>query len=337
MAQHIVRQVPKDHRKMPVTGTEAFALRAVLARAAALAGERLLTYEKGSGEFDSPDRSHMSSRNDLEGTALVVRYIPELLARAALSFKVSFENEELPLVPLGQDEQRLIRLIIDPVDGTKAFDNYMCGSDVSLPRPPSAISIAAICPFHGDVVATAVYCFDLGEVYSSFVLNPGCERPQYVGFRGDNLLAPLGVAPDITAKRRVLNGNYNSKALRKLADLELSLMDRGLNPAFGGLSGSSATDIINVVRGSFAACLDVRALCGLAGSVPYWYDIAGAVGVARGRGLRVLVTSSQGVPLYGGGHPIYTPVSFIVARPDVFDTIASVVREHLVIAEAVAA
>ena len=236
----------------------------------------------------------------------MVRYVPEFLAREGLPFVISFENEELPLVPVASSGQRVLRLVIDPVDGSKAFDNHMCHSDVPIPQPSSAVSVAAVCPFGHELVASAVYCFDLSEVFSSCLLNPGSgAAPEYVAYR---LLAPvhdlLNVVPNISAKRRVLNGNYNSRALVKLADLELALMDRGLNSTFGGLTGSSATDIVNVTRGSFAACLDVRAMCAGKGSVPYWYDIAGAVGVARGRGLRVLVMTSDGVTLVGGDHEI---------------------------------
>jgi fructose-1,6-bisphosphatase/inositol monophosphatase family enzyme len=332
-----LKQTTKVQRGPAVTAAEAFAIRRVLARSVSAAGERLLNNEKGTGEFNSLDKSHISSRNDLEGTALAVRYVPEFMSREGLSFAISFENEELPMVPLAREGQRPLRLVIDPIDGTKAFDNYMCHSDVALPRPPSAVSVAAVCPISHELVATAVYCFDLGEVYSSCVLNPGGARPEYLTFRGDALLTPLHEVPDIGAKRRILNGNYNSRALMQLAELELALMDRGLNSTFGGLTGSSATDIINVVRGSYAAGLDVRALCNAKGSVPYWYDIAGAVGVARGRGLRLLVMSGSGAPLDGSDHEIYTPVSFIVARPDVFDMVTQVVRGKFPLAGAVAA
>src|SRR5690348_2014973 len=106
------------HRRLTVSASEAFALRRVLARSVSAAGERLLKNEKGAGEFDSLDRSHLSSRNDLEGTALMVRYVPEFMSRANLPFAVSFENEELPMVPLSGNDQRLLRLVIDPIDGT---------------------------------------------------------------------------------------------------------------------------------------------------------------------------------------------------------------------------
>ena len=237
MAHSMLKQACGGHRRPAVNSAESFALREVLSQAASLAGERLLTIEKGYGEFDSLDRSHVSSRNDLEGTALTIRYIPELLARAGLPFVVSFENEELPLVPLVPDGQRLLRLVIDPIDGTKAFDNYMCRADVSLPRPASAVSIAAICPYQHEIVATCVYCFDLGEAYSSFLLNPASDDPQYMAFCGDRLLSPLTCTPDIAAKRRILNGNYNSRALRQLAEVELALMDRGLNPCLRRING----------------------------------------------------------------------------------------------------
>jgi hypothetical protein len=125
----------------------------------------------------------------------------------------------------------------------------------------------------------------------------------------------------------VLNCDYNSRAALDIARVNLALMDRSLKPAFGGPTGSSATDIVNVVRGSFAASVDVRALCGQAGSVLYWYDVAGAIPIALGRGLVVHVTDTSGCPLLGAHHPARTPVAYVVARPDVADVVVDVIRE----------
>jgi fructose-1,6-bisphosphatase/inositol monophosphatase family enzyme len=332
-----LKSATNGSRRTSVTAAEAHAIRLALARSVSAAGERLLTHSKSAGEFGSLDGSHVSSRNDLEGTALLVRYVPEYLSRAGLQFAISFESEELPLKPANGDGQRQLRLVIDPVDGSKAVDNYTYANDLPLPRPPSAISVAAVCPVSHQLVATAVYCFDLGEVYSSCLLNPGSGKPAYMTFHGDSLLSPLGDIPGITAKRRILVGNYNSRALVQLADLELAMMDHGLNSTYGGLTGSSATDIINVVRGSFAACIDVRALCAAGGSVPYWYDIAGAIGVAGGRGLNVVVTTAGGATLEGADHAIFTPVSFIVARPEVFEIVRGLVKEQFSLTEEIAA
>jgi len=80
------------------------------------------------------------------------------------------------------------------------------------------------------------------------------------------------------------------------------------------------------VRGSFAACIDVRALCHQGGSCPFWYDAAGALPVARARGLRVVVTSSDGKVLVGSDHPIRTPVALVVAVPEVVEIIVEAVR-----------
>lgn len=222
-------------------------------------------------------------------------------------------------------------LIIDPIDGTKAFDNWKYSGDCPLPRPGSAISIAAVLPALGEIVGSALYCFDTGEVFSSIYL--GKDKggaPRYVAFRDDHLLRPFALnfqeEARIEAKRRVLCGKYNSKALVEIASLELALMEKGLKPAFGELTGSTATDIINVVRGSFCVCLDVRALCGKGGSVPYWYDAAGALPIARGCGLGVIVTDSQSRLLHGGNHDIYTPITFIVARPELVDIVTGVIR-----------
>ena len=134
-----LRSAANGHRRLAVSAPEAFALRRVLSCSVSAVGERLLQNEKGAGEFDSLDRSHMSSRNDLEGTASCVRYVPEFMSREKLPFVLSFESEELPLEPVAPNGQRKLRLVIDPIDGTKAFDNYMCSNDVPLPRPSSAV------------------------------------------------------------------------------------------------------------------------------------------------------------------------------------------------------
>jgi hypothetical protein len=84
--------------------------------------------------------------------------------------------------------------------------------------------------------------------------------------------------------------------------------------------------MINVVRGSFCVCLDCRALCGKGGSVPYFYDVAGALPVAHGRGLSVIVTDSQGIALPGGDHEIRTPVAFVVARPGIEEVAVEAIR-----------
>jgi hypothetical protein len=118
-------------------------------------------------------------------------------------------------------------------------------------------------------------------------------------------------------------------ALVEIAELELALMKKGLKGAFGGLTGSTATDIINVVRGAFCACVDVRAFCESGGSVPYWYDAAGALPIAQARGLSVLVTNSRGSRLFGGNHDIFTPIAFIVAKPGIADIVVEAIRSTL--------
>ena len=62
------------------------------------------------------------------------------------------------------------------------------------------------------------------------------------------------------------------------------------------------------------------------GSVSYWYDVAGALPIAMGRGLDVIVTDSQGVPLQGGNHDIRTPVAFVVARADIAQLVPEGIR-----------
>jgi fructose-1,6-bisphosphatase/inositol monophosphatase family enzyme len=313
---------------------EVLALHRVLTAATSATGRMLAASERGGWEVTGQDGTHLMSRTDLRATGLIIQSVSEFLAREGLPVVVGFENEEIPLVPSNLDGKRYIRLVIDPVDGSKAFDNWLLPLDCPLPRPTSAISVAAVCPSRGQVVATAVFCFDLNETFSSILLSPGpSPYPAYVAFREGTLLSPIAGlianVPRIEAKRRILNGNYNSKAQDKLAAIDLALMDAGLKAAFGGLTGSSAVDIINVVRGSFAASVDVRALCGQGGSVPYWYDLAGALPVALARGLSVELMRADGSSLNIGDHAIFEPVAYIVARPDLASTVMEAVRSAL--------
>jgi fructose-1,6-bisphosphatase/inositol monophosphatase family enzyme len=310
-------------------GPDNWRLGRALGAVVAEVGGRLERAVTAVWEGQSADGSHLCSRNDLEATGGVFQSVFEVFPREGLKLDVDFLMEEACLVPAQFCNGRRVHLVIDPIDGTKAFDNWKWGGDCPVPRPGSAVSIAAVCPILGVSLATAVYCLDLREVFSSIYLGTnGDGQAEYAAFRNSSVLHPIPLmghgAPE--ARRRVLCGNYNSRALEDIARLELALMQKGLKGAYGGLTGSSATDIINVVRGSFCACVDVRALCGKGGSVPYWYDAAGALPVAAGRGLRVLVTDAQGAPLAGANHAIFTPVAFIVARPEVVDTVIEAIR-----------
>jgi fructose-1,6-bisphosphatase/inositol monophosphatase family enzyme len=308
-----------------------FILRHALCTIVREVGERMDGTQSGGWEGQSFNGDHVWSRNDLDATGYVIQAIAQAFGQEGVKGDVTFEGEEISLIsPRFNNSQRL-RLIYDPIDGTKAFDNWKMGGDCPIPRPGSAVSIAAVRPVLGEILASAVYCFDQREVFSSMYLGNVREGgPQYAAFRNDTLLQPFSQnchgEPRVEAKRRVLCGNYNSKALVDIARLELALMEQGLKVAYGGLTGSSATDIINVVRGSFCVCLDVRALCGSGGSVPYWYDVAGALPIAKARGLSVVVTNSEGMPLEGGNHDIYMPVAFVVARPEVETLVIEAIR-----------
>ncbi len=314
-----------------------------LIAAVQMVGEQM---EKGRGEvWEGKSLSgdgHTMSANDLKAATLLIRCMTERISKSGLEVEIGYLTEELSLVPptangrngSGNGNKPMIYLHIDPIDGSKAFDNWKYGADCPLPRPPSAVSVAALCPATGEIVASALYCFDLGEVFSSVYLGKESNgEPKYAAFRNGTLLNSISRTfqweRGIEAKRRVLSGNYNSEALVEIAHLELELMKSGLNPTFGSLSGSSATDITNVIRGSFCACVDVRALCRQGGSKPYWYDVAGALPIARGRDLSVIVTDAQGNLMHGGNHPIYEPVAFAVARPEIKDAVVEAIRKTI--------
>jgi fructose-1,6-bisphosphatase/inositol monophosphatase family enzyme len=312
-ATHVVHR--KNHEKglPPLVGpAEIFRLHRVFSRAVRVLGERMEQVERGPSAGRRLNCSHRCSRNDLESNGFLICFVRDCLAREGLDVAITFESEELSLFPKLSSNDYALRAIIDPIDGSKAFDNYVCGTDLPLPRPPSAISIAVVCPASDATIVSAVYCFDLGEVFSSVYLgsDPECQ-PRYCAFRDDTLIPPLSAQPEhphIEAKKRVLNCDYNARCLEEIARFNLALMDRGLKAAYGGLAGSSATDVINVVRGSFAVCVDVRALFRRGGSVLHLYDVAGVLPIAIARGLSVLLADMNGVPLAGADHAIYTRV-----------------------------
>jgi fructose-1,6-bisphosphatase/inositol monophosphatase family enzyme len=311
-------------------GSETFRLHRALNQVAHSLGRHMEEEQHAVWEGLSLGGDHVWSRNDLEATSQMIRLTCEVFAEEGLNLDVSFESEEISLKPTEAGGGRRLRLIIDPIDGSKAFDNWKCGGDCPMPRPASAISIAAVCPVGGETVASAVYCFDTGEVYSSLYTG-GDEggRAVYTAFRNETILRLLsdGTQSHLpSAKKRALCGNYNSKALVEIARLELMLSGSGLKFAYGGLSGSSATDIINVVRGSFCACIDVRALYQAGGSVLHWYDIAGALPIARGRGLSVIATDARGNLLSGADYDIYTPVASVVTRHEFEQHIVEAIR-----------
>lgn len=310
--------------------SEILRLHGAFVRAVRAVGRRMEQVERGAWEGRSLSGSHTWSRNDLESNSLLIRFVEDFLAREGLNIALSFESEEMSLVPESCGEGFALRGVIDPVDGTKAFDNWACGGPFPLPRPSSAISIAVVCPVLGETILSVVYCFDLGEVFSSVYVGRDREgKPRYCSFRDDSLIPPFSsdlASHQIEAKQRVLNSEYNSRSLEEIAHLSLALMDRGLKASYGGLTGSSATDIINVVRGSFAAYVDMRALCRRGGSILYFYDVAGALPIALGRGLCVILVDGTGAPLVGAGHPIYTPVGLVVARPDVALPVVDAIR-----------
>jgi len=139
--------------------SERFRLHRALTQSARAIGERMRSAREGSWEFRSQDGDHLWSRNDLEATAFVLRYIPDFFSRAGLDVVLTFENEEVPLVPAGPSHDKGVRLIIDPIDGSKSSDNFKCPWDCPIPEPSSAVSIAAVCPILNETVASAVLLF----------------------------------------------------------------------------------------------------------------------------------------------------------------------------------
>jgi hypothetical protein len=184
-------------------------LHRVLVDAVRDVGEQLGRSRQGAWEGQSTNGDHVWSRHDLVATGLMVQCVAESMARERLDVEFNLDNEEVPLAAILPANGYALTLIADPVDGSKAFDNFKLGADVQLPRPGSAVSIAAVCPVMSESIVTVLFCFDLEDVFSSMFL--GWDRSgvsQYAAFRNGALLRPLSQradgAPQIEARRRVL-------------------------------------------------------------------------------------------------------------------------------------
>ncbi|NWG76730.1 MAG: hypothetical protein HXY24_19345, partial [Rubrivivax sp.] len=77
-----------------------FCLHRALSEAVQAVGEQMERVQRGAWEGESLDGDHLWSRNDLEATGLVIRSVAEVFTREGLKVDVSFENEEVPLIPL---------------------------------------------------------------------------------------------------------------------------------------------------------------------------------------------------------------------------------------------
>jgi fructose-1,6-bisphosphatase/inositol monophosphatase family enzyme len=295
-------------------------LHEVLCRVVRPVGDAVFAATLDSGESRSICGDHTASRLDMYTLGLLVEGILREFGREGIPAP-SLETEEAVLLPPGGAPS--FRLVADPFDGTKAGDNFKARHDLPLTNPTSAISVAAVCPCSGKILASAVYALDLREVFSAWRVRDGGPPSGCIAFRNDTVLQPIGpmVNPVITAKKRVLHANYAAGDLARLAAVDEALVHAGLAPSYGGLAGSSAIDVINVIRGSFCGYVDVRAIVGVSGARLKFYDIAGVILPAMARGLSVRLMTGSG-ELVANEHLRHdTPVGLIVARPEALDPI----------------
>src|SRR2546427_6770210 len=145
--QHLVRtqdapvadRRAHSHDFQPARPCDAIAENLALQRALVMAienvGKRMENAQINAWEGQNSSGDHVWSRNDLKATAEIIHYVAEALSDQKLALDVTYENEEVPLIPLKLSGSRRLRLVIDPVDGSKAFDAWKAGADVPLPRP----------------------------------------------------------------------------------------------------------------------------------------------------------------------------------------------------------
>ncbi len=273
---------------------------------------------------------HVVSRMDLLATGKFIASLSGELIDAGIDNDVSYINEEVPLLPRPMAERPAeaapsIEIILDPVDGSKAVDSFCASHDLRIPNPPSAICVSA--KFDGRIIAGALFCFDTRQTMS--IQSVGGES--YIAFVDNQYLTRKPARVTCGAQSRVIVGDYANRAVGRHGRLKLALDRHGLKGFYGGATGSSAMDIVGVVRGSFAGYIDVRALRGLSGKGAHlkWYDVSAAAILARTRGLTVLLADRDGQPALPDALDAFDPIAIVVVRAEHAGAVVSVIRDTI--------
>lgn len=290
-------------------------------------GEALLGLNWQSGRItDTHDiRGHESSTIDAFARERIVTLIEQFLPN--FHGDIRLELDPYHRQPIGAaSNKRPLMLIIDEIEGTT--NAKRCQASVFDYRPHSGISIALSTSGRlGDLIASSFYALDQGEVFSAISVGSGC----YAALRDRTLIDPADIVETRgDSKRRIIVAGYSNGHRLKKGELEQVLYDCGLKVYDG--CRASGMDIINLVRNSFDAYVDLRHFWSTKAAdgrekeaMLQVYDIAGVIAFAAGCGLAV----SDATGGRWQNYAVEDTIPLVVARPDIhqqiLDTIAPLV------------
>ena len=135
------------------------------------------------------------------------------------------------------------------------------------------------------------------------------------------------------SKHRIVVANYSNCGYGPcgmLMEAVAKSVNRGKCEVYGAGCRSSTIDVIDIIRNQYDAYVDCREMWTTdlrQNSVLRVYDVAAALPIARGAGLKVVKPTGEEFTLKGiGGHD---PMSVIIGRPLVVDQIVDAVRPVL--------
>jgi len=285
------------------------------------AGEEILA-QRGTKIFDTVDyKGHESSNIDIFARervqAAIDRYLPELEGI------VRFELRPFSKTLIEVDEHQPFVLIVDEIEGTT--NTKRCLAAALEYQPLALVSLALSTSERlKDLVLSAVYTLDQGEVFSALCV----DGDNFLTFRNGQVIQPsLVISTRGDSRKRILVVGYSNSHRIKKGEVEQALCDKKLKVYDG--CRASGVDIINLLRNAIDAYIDLR---------HYWstkdeqgkekeamlqvYDIAGVIPVAEGCGMKV--TDAEGRSWWE--YNLEDTIPLIVARPDIHQLILDTIK-----------
>ncbi len=284
-------------------------------------GEEILA-QRGTKIFDTADyKGHESSNIDTYARervqAALDRHLPELEGI------VRFELRPFSKTLIETDEHQPLVLIIDEIEGTTNTKRCLAAALEHLPLALVSLALSASESLK-DLVLGAVYTFDQGEVFSALCVSDD----NFLTFRNGQVIQTSSVASTKgDSRKRILVVGYSNSHRVKKGGVEQALYNKKMKVYDG--CRASGMDIINLLRNGTDAYIDLRR---------YWstkdeqgeekeamlqvYDIAGAIPIAEGCGMKVTDAEGRSWREYNLGDTI----PLVVARPDIHQLILDTIK-----------
>lgn len=179
-----------------------------------------------------------------------------------------------------------------------------------------------------DIECGAIYAIDADCVFAAMA-----AEGDYIAFREREAIEIGACAePADDLKDRIIVPCYSNHHRSKCAQLEEAIeagVNEGRCECYGGCR-SSTIDVIDIIRNQYDAYVDCRHLWTTdleMNSVLRVYDVAAALPIARGAGLKVVTLTGEDLSLAGvDGHD---PLDLIIGRPRVVEQIVQAIEPLL--------